>query len=94
MDLGNFEFGKPKVNAAGFRCCGKPIGCSVRDEGCAYLNHPWKRTVLLTQTADQLVFARVRDRLTQEAPHVQPGSISYLALAWQFMIDEWVEMRG
>lgn len=41
-----FEFGNPKVNAAGFRCCGKPRGCTMRHEGCAYRNHPWKRAVL------------------------------------------------
>lgn len=39
------------------------------------------------QMHDQIALVRVRDRLNTE-PHVQPGSLSYLALAWQYMIDE------
>ena len=40
---------------------------------------------------DQIALARVRNRLNSEAPHVQPGSLSYLALAWQWLIDELLE---
>ena len=40
---------------------------------------------------DQIALARVRNRLICEAPHVQPGSLSYLALAWQWLIDELLE---
>jgi hypothetical protein len=43
VNLRDFEFGNPKVNAAGFSCCGKPVGCTIKSDGCAYLHHPWKR---------------------------------------------------
>lgn len=42
-----FEFGNPKVNAAGFQCCGQPQGCGMTHDGCAYLRHPWKRAMAL-----------------------------------------------
>ena len=42
-----FVMGNPKVHAAGFSCCGKPRGCTMMHEGCAYLRHPWKRAMVL-----------------------------------------------
>lgn len=44
-----FELGNPKVNAAGFDCCGKPRGCDMTHDGCAYLRHPWKRAMVFNE---------------------------------------------
>lgn len=41
--MGDFAFGGAKVAATGRRCCGKPVGCTISDPECLYLQHPWKR---------------------------------------------------
>jgi hypothetical protein len=37
------HYGDAKLNDRGYTCCSKPVGCSMTHEGCAYLQHPWKR---------------------------------------------------
>lgn len=64
MDLGNFEFGDPKLNHAGARCCGKPVGCTMKDKGCAYLRHPWKRAYVFGD-------AQARAELERPAPDAE-----------------------
>jgi hypothetical protein len=49
----SFQFGNPKVNEHGFSCCGKPRGCTMTHEGCAYLSHPWKRAMVFGDTTVQ-----------------------------------------
>lgn len=53
MDLGNFEFGNPKVNKVSSHCCGKPVGCTIIDARCVYLHHPWKRKYVFDETSEQ-----------------------------------------
>src|SRR4051812_19555627 len=32
-------------------CCGKPVGCTMTHDGCAYLRHPWKRAMVYGDTS-------------------------------------------
>ena len=34
-----FVFGRPSQNGW---CCNKPVGCTMRPEGCLFTAHPWK----------------------------------------------------
>lgn len=68
MNLRDFEFGNPKVNAAGFSCCGKPVGCTIKSEGCAYLHHPWKRAHVFGDPT-------VRCQATCLRPHPDSGVV-------------------
>lgn len=72
MEIGNFEYGNPRVNAAGFQCCGKPVGCTSQAEGCAYLHHPWKRAIVFGDTS-------VRCQATCSRPHPVTGEMA----AWE-----------
>lgn len=39
-----FRFGRGLPG--GGACCQKPVGCTMTHEGCLFLSHPWKRSVV------------------------------------------------
>ena len=42
--MDGFQIGK--ANHKGGGCCNKPFGCTRRDGGCLFPQHPWKRAML------------------------------------------------
>lgn len=42
------QIGDARLNA--HACCGKPRGCTMTHDGCAYLRHPWKRAMVFCDT--------------------------------------------
>jgi hypothetical protein len=74
-EMSEFEFGNPKVNDAGFNCCGKPRGCTMTHEGCAYLQHPWKRAMLFNDTTArcQMMSMSENGDMQCRLPHLHSG---------------------
>lgn len=41
----DFCFGKRVLVERGINCCGKPQGCTRMEDGCVYLEHPFKKAL-------------------------------------------------